>query len=199
MTELQRMGSECSLLISEVKASRAIGSIFFTIFGTAWLILWYFSYGVTRGVLLAILAGGICLLLLSSFRFKRYRAAYRAGSHTPQNKSQSWVFVIVNVAQWFIIVTGATILARMNQSDWIVPLIIFTVGAHFIPLAFAFRSRAIHVIGIALMLAAIIYPHLTNAGPANPLGALCAGLILWAGAIASLLHTGSGPEAAKIP
>lgn len=199
MSELHRIESERDPLLSEMKAGRAIGSMFFSGFGTAWLILWCLAYGATWNTLMAILLVGTCLAVIGLLRFTHHRIGHRTVEDAPGKRRRSRAFTIINVAQWLVIFVGATVLARLGENVWILSLVIFTVGAHFIPLSVVFRSRELGVIGIALMLAAVIYPHLTAAGPASPLGPLCAGLILWAGAIAALLDTGKGVKAAKIP
>jgi hypothetical protein len=198
MTGVQRMESDSTLLRSEVRASRAIGSIFFTIFGAAWLVFWCMqAYGAALSILLVIVAVAGSLLLFSSRQYRKNESAYRASRDTSRRRSQSRVFNIVNAAQWVIIIGSAEVLTRINRSIWIVPLVIFTIGAHFIPLGIVFKSKARHVIGIALMLVALTYPNFTNAGAASPLGALCAGLILWAGAIGSLLPYDGSSEVAE--
>ncbi|PQV54705.1 hypothetical protein [Paraburkholderia sp. BL21I4N1] len=188
MSAVQHADTDLTSQQSEVRASRAIGAIFFSVFGAAWLVLWCLQvYGAALGVLLLIVAAAVSLLLLSSSQFRRNRSAYRANQGTPRRLKQSRAFNIINAVQWAIIVVGATALAELNKSIWILPLVIFTIGAHFIPIGVVFKSKARYVIGIALMLVALVYPHLGATGPASPLGPLCAGLILWAGAIASLL------------
>ena len=195
MTAVKRMEPDRTLLRSEVRASRAIGSIFLTIFGAAWLVLWCMqTYGAASSVLLVIIAAAGCLLLFSSRQYRKNERAYRASRDTSRRRNQSRAFSIINAAQWVIIVGGAEVLTRFNRSSWIVPLVIFTVGAHFIPLGVVFKSKARHAMGVASMLVALSYPYLTSAGPESPLGALCAGLILWAGAIGSLLPYRGSPE-----
>src|SRR5471030_2965205 len=151
MTGVQRMESDSTLLRSEVRASRANGSIFFTIFGAAWLVFWCMqAYGAALSILLVIVAVAGSLLLFSSRQYRKNESAYRASRDTSRRRSQSRVFNIVNAAQWVIIIGSAEVLTRINRSIWIVPLVIFTIGAHFIPLGIVFKSKARHVIGIAL-------------------------------------------------
>jgi hypothetical protein len=77
-----------------------------------------------------------------------------------------------------------------------VPAFIFIVGAHFIPLAKVFHSRRHTVIGVAMMVWALAYPQLAQAGAADPVGCLGAGLILWASALSALLfHSSAQPDA----
>ncbi|MFM0591702.1 hypothetical protein PQR14_02880 [Paraburkholderia bryophila] len=198
MSAVQHLATDQTSQQSEVRASRAIGAIFFTVFGAAWLVLWCLQvYGAALGVLLIIVAAGVGLLLLSSAQFRRNRSAYRANQGTPRRLRQSRAFNIINAAQWAIIIVGASVLTKLNQSIWIMPFVIFTIGAHFIPVGVVFKSKARYVIGIALMLVALVYPHLTDAGPASSSGPFCAGLILWAGAIASLIPYRYGDGAVR--
>ncbi|ASL47637.1 hypothetical protein bAD24_III09600 [Burkholderia sp. AD24] len=198
MSAVQHLDTDQRSQQSEVRASRAIGAIFFTVFGAAWLVLWCRQlYGAAPGVLLIIATAGVALLLLSFSQFRRNKSAYRANQRTPRRLKQSRAFNVINAAQWVIIIGGATVLAELNESIWIVPLVIFTIGAHFIPVGVVFKSKARYVIGIALMLVALVYPHLTDAGPASPSGPLCTGLILWAGAMASLLPYKNGDGAVQ--
>jgi hypothetical protein len=47
----------------------------------------------------------------------------------------------------------------------------------------------LNVAGHALIAVALGYPHLAQAGPSSPAGPLLAGLILWASASTTLVHT----------
>ena len=51
---------------SSVKASRAIGAMFFSVFGAAWLIVWCLSiYGINMEIIALIVVVTIIILFLS--------------------------------------------------------------------------------------------------------------------------------------
>lgn len=169
-------------------ARRAIGAMFFSIFGGAWLAFWSRSaYQGNAGALVLI---GALTLALAAFAYRRYRlhkAALDAEAESPAQKKAGRAFNIINMMQWVLIIVGANGLARVGLSSWIVPLAILVIGLHFLPLAHIFSYRAHYYTGAALVLLALVYPYLAHDGPADPIGCFFAGVILWASALRALL------------
>lgn len=173
--------------IESTLAGRAIGAMFFSIFGGAWLGLW--SYQVFDGkpaFLWAIAAATAVLAGFAYGRWRRYRHARAAAADSPLRRKASRMFNIVNAVQWAAILMAGQALPYFGLSRWLFPTVIFIVGLHFLPLAHSFRSRAHYVTGTALVLLAAIYPWLAPAGPSDPAGCLGAGLILWSSALWAL-------------
>ena len=173
---------------SASKANRAIGSMFFSLFGGAWMALWCLNtYGFRLPVLLPISGVSIFLFLLSYRQFQQHRTAYAAEADSPESKKAGRMFNIINGTQWVLVFLVATSLSKFGHKEWIIPSIIFIVGVHFFPLAVAFRVPKHHVTGAALTLLAVVYPLLAKSGAASPIGCLGAGIILWASSCAALI------------
>jgi hypothetical protein len=173
---------------SASRASAAIGSMIFSIFGSAWLIAWSVkTFGVKPipWALIAIL--GMSIFLSAVRQFKRNQDAHAAESDSPESKRLSRVFSIVNIGQGVAILVAVNVTNNLGHKEWFIPVFIFIVGAHFLPLAVVFKATRHYVTGIAMILLAILYPHFASGGPANPVGCLGTGLILWASAITGLL------------
>jgi hypothetical protein len=173
---------------SAARASRAIGSMFFSVFGGAWLALWWFSTHARRPLVLsAVIAGSTILFLASLRQFRQNRDAHAAEAESAAAKREGRVFNIVNAVQWILIFAVASILSISGHREWIIPAFIFIVGAHFLPLGAAFSAPRHYLTGAAMIALAILYPFMARSGPASPIGCLGAGMILWASAVAALI------------
>lgn len=169
---------------SPAKAGRAIGAMFFAVFGGMWLGLWAHSeYPGSVGALLAIAAVAAALLVGAYRAYKANSLAFKAIAQTPESLRMSRVFNLVNAGQWVVIVIAAFVLSRTGYTRWILPVVILIIGLHFLPLARLFAYRPHYLTGAALVLLACVYPFATPDGPANAVGALGAGLILWISAV----------------
>lgn len=169
------------------QSQRAIGAMFGAVFGTAWLAGWALaSFGPAPAVLLPLALAGAALLVLCVRRYRWHRS--RAGAPDPgagasaARRAMLRQFYVVNAVQWLALVVLVNILRNTGHGDWVQVAIIGVVGLHFLPLAWTFHVRAHVVTGLALLLLAALYPHWAPAGPADAVGALGAGLILWASA-----------------
>ncbi|GGC63681.1 hypothetical protein [Undibacterium terreum] len=169
--------------LSAARAGRAVGAMFFSIFGGAWLVLWSnATFGVQAVPLALIATVSLGLFLFAWLQYRKNRAALAAESETPERKRASRIFNFVNAGQWILIFISSNVLINMGLSAWVIPAAIFIVGLHFLPLAQVFNNLPHYLTGAALMLVAVAYPFATAAGPSSPLGCLGAGLILWASA-----------------
>jgi len=138
-------------------SSRTSGAMFFSVFGTAWLIWWCLeTYGASFRALAAIIAGGGFLFFLSLWM--RLRRVSDEGSRSAEHIGTRRKLVAINVIQWVAIV----------------------------PLAVIFQYRVHYITGLALIMLAVVYPFVAVGGPASAVGPLGAGLILWLSAIGAL-------------
>jgi hypothetical protein len=169
-------------------ASAAIGGMFFTAFGTLWLTLGVLQSSWSKLLLLPtiIFIGGL-LFTFSLRQFQTHKAAYRNEANTPERRRISRIFNIVNTVQWCLAGLLAFMFSNFGYDRWIVPMIIFIVGAHFLPLAKVFENRRHYLTGLGLMIVALVYPWILSEGPINPFGPCVAGLILWLSAASTLL------------
>ena len=168
-------------------ASRAIGAMFFSVFGGAWIGLW--SVSTFKGnmiVPLAVAAGSAALFAQAWRQYKRFGLALEAEKDTPSARRKACLFHLINAGQWIVIVIGANVLANTGLGAWIIPLAICVIGLHFLPLAHLFNNPPHYVTGVAMVLVAVAYPLLAPEGPKDAVGCLGAGLILWANALWAL-------------
>ena len=121
-------------------------------------------------------------LLLFCAGWSRAKEA-RGGAEDPQ---RAQAFRNVNIAQWGAILALLVTLNVIQHVEWIVPGIMLIVGLHFFPLAKLFRNRMHYFTGAALAALALTYPFLAAGGPASPVGAIGAALILWVTAASML-------------
>lgn len=152
----------------------------FAIFGGAWCALWAqrtFEHAVPA--LAAIAVASAVLFALAYRDVRRERAALANEPVTPERRRACRTFHWVNTVQWIVILVVGNVLANLGLSRWVVPMGMFVIGLHLFPLARVFASRQHLVIGSALVAIAVAYPFLAPAGPADPVGALAAGVVLW--------------------
>jgi hypothetical protein len=183
-----------SALGDPAKASRAMGAMFFSVFGGLWLGLW--ANDQYPGVLaLLVVALGTAALLAASRRvYKANSQALKAIRQTTEIRRKSRVFNLINGLQWGVVFLVALVFSQTGNTRWILPAIILIVGLHFLPLARLFEYRPHYVTGAALILLAIVYPLAARDGPENAIGALGSGLILWVSAVWAIASTSRAPE-----
>lgn len=161
-------------------ARRAIGAMFIVAFGGAWLGLWGFSVFTPAVAILAGIAVATAAFFLSAWRVYRFNAqALSALSGSSEEKRRSMIFNYINAGQWVLIFVLANVLNHCGRTRFILPMIIFVVGAHFLPLARLFSNAAHVLTGMALMLWSVAYSAWPGVGPRSATGALGAGVILW--------------------
>lgn len=166
------------------RAKRAIGAMFFTVFGGAWIALWvHFTLPapLPAYALVALLTGGMLTYVYRVYMFNR--PALPTGPDSPADAKRSRLFHIVNAGQWALIVIASNVLANLGHPEWAIPAAMFVIGAHFIPLARLFSYAPHFVTAAALMVVAVLSPALQAWSGAGPIGDLVAGLILWVSAL----------------
>jgi hypothetical protein len=172
-------------------AGRAIGSMFFSIFGAAWLVGWCTqAYGMNVAILSIILAVALAIFSVSFRQYKRNRHAYVAEADSLGRRRIKRIFNIVNTIQWVLVFVVIFALSYIGHSEWEGPVIILIVGSHFFPLASAFKNHRHYITGTALVVLAGIYPFVSKEGPASPIGYLGTGLILWVSAAWAMMLDG---------
>jgi hypothetical protein len=171
-----------------LRARRAIGALFFSLFGGAWLELWAFRTFQHRRMALTlatlpIVLGAAAIFTIAQRRYRAHREALAAEAATPARQKADRLFHLINGGQWILILIAGNVLANLGLSAWVLPAVIFIIGLHFLPLAALFANPPHLVTGGALMLLAGAYPFLAPGGPGHPIGCLGAGLILWGSAL----------------
>lgn len=166
------------------RAGRAVGAMFFSVFGGMWLVLWtHRAYADRAAILAGVIAAAAAVLAIACLRYRRFRSTALATARSPEKKKADRIFHLVNAGQWIAIVVIGNVLANTGRPDWVIPAAIGIVGLHFLPLAKLFSNPAHYVTGAALLLLALAYPRLAPAGPADPVGCFGAGVILLASAL----------------
>jgi hypothetical protein len=154
--------------------------MFFAAFGGAWLGLWAFSeFWPSWGILIAIAATTAGLVYLAWRTYATNSKELRGQPRSPDEARRSRIFNYINAGQWVLIFVLVALLNQFRRSDYILPMIIFVTGAHFLPLASLFESRSHAVTGVALITWSLGYSLWPGVGPANAVGALGTGIILW--------------------
>jgi len=178
--------SELSPSADSIRGQRAIGAMFFAIFGGVWIGIWSF-FAIPGSIisLAAVALGTIGVFAFAFRRYRRYRSALEARGDSPSRRRADRLFNIVNAGQWVVIVVGANVLANIRMAEWIIPFAMLVIGLHFLPLARIFANPPHYLTGGALILLSIAYPLLLPDGPGDPAGCLGAGLILWASALSA--------------
>jgi len=187
--------TEASFKSPAVIAGRAIGALFFSFFGSVLLEVWDYRAGI--GVLMAALIAvlGAVLVTCAWLRYRRYAMDLALEANTPERKSASKVFHMVNVGQWLLILVLGNVQANTGLGAWVVPMAIFVIGLHFVPLAHVYRNWPHYVTALALIAFAMAYPFIANHGPTDPAGFCGAGLILWLSAAWAVRPTAVMPAA----
>jgi hypothetical protein len=178
-------------------ARRATGAMFFIAFGGAWLGLWAYNEFNRSALALTCIAAATAAFFIGAWRvYKANSQALRAGSKSPEEKRRSKVFNYINAGQWILIFGVVNLLDFYGHADFALPAIIFIIGAHFLPLARLFASKAHVFTGLALIAWAVFFSLWTVIGPTGAAGALGAGLILWLSAMWALIPRRSQQNAA---
>ena len=165
-----------------IRARRATGAIFFAVFGCLWLEGWAIGSSCPLALEVAIGIAGLVLAWAAYATYRRHAAALAAHPVTALGRRAKRVFHMVNAGQWILIFILANLLIRHGLNVWVIPMVIFVIGLHFLPLGFVFFTPAHYCTGAALIGLATAYPLIAPAGPADAVGLLGAGLILWASA-----------------
>ena len=175
------MNDESPAFSNTQRANRAIGAMFFIPFGAAWLGLGASELVSSPVTVYALIGVFAIIFFLVALRVRR-RALERAGPPAPQtadDKRKDRWFHIINAGQWVVILVTGNVLANIGLRDWILPMVMFVIGLHFLPLARLFGAASHYLTGFALIAVACIYPFIVAGGPTSGWGPVLAGLILW--------------------
>ena len=162
---------------------RAIGALFFTGFGTIWLLLGLYAKERLTAAPLSMVACG--LLALASGAFFLLRRA-KALPRVPEDPAMARAFKWINIIQWVAVAVVAFAFARLGIDVYVVSAITAIVGLHMFPLARVFRYPMHYVTGAALVGWAAASLLLFAKDEMQGSTALGTGLILWLSALITL-------------
>jgi magnesium-transporting ATPase (P-type) len=165
-------------------AGRAIGSIFFAVFGALWIILALYAKQLLSVTTVTWVAMDFAVLLvMAMWLFRQARRFARS----PEDPAQKKAFNRINVIQWVAVAVTAFTFARLHLDAYVMCAITAIVGLHMFPLARLFRYPMHYVTGTALLAWAATS---AIAVPADQLQGTCAlgtGILLWLSAFATLV------------
>jgi MFS family permease len=160
-------------------AGRAFGAMLFAVFGAILLEVWDRRADEGAAMFIGIAVLGFALLVSAWLVYREHAQALAAEDLTPERKRANRIFHLVNGGQWLLIVVLGNVLSNTGLGAWVVPMAIVVIGLHFVPLAHVFHNPPHYVTAAALVVFALAYPFLAAGGPADPVGFLGTGLILW--------------------
>jgi len=165
-------------------SGRAIGAIFFSVFGAAWLALSLYALQQLRVVPVGGVLVGLAVLLAAAGYL--FREAKRWPS-MPDDPAVGRAFNRVNAVQWIAVAIVAFAFAKLHLDAYVLCAITAIVGVHMFPLARIFRYAPHYVTGSVLVAWAAASAVFV---PIDHLQAICAlgtGAILWLGAALTLV------------
>jgi hypothetical protein len=162
---------------------RAIGSIFFAVFGALWItIALYLKQALTMDFAIGI-AAVFAALLLSAIWLLRQAKLF---PKLPENRAVSREFNRINAIQWTAVAIVGFSFARLHIDAYVLSAITAIVGIHMFPLAKLFRYPLHNVTGAALVAWASASVLLFSADSLQGATAVGTGMILWISAAATL-------------
>jgi hypothetical protein len=165
----------------------ALGGVFLSLFGAAWLSGASYKYaGASLPLLLAIAAVSLLISGWAIMTYRSRRREYPVAVDAARSKRVRKGMLIVNIAQWWGIGIAILLLNLTGHAAWILPCVILFVGLHFFPLARILNYRGYNLTAAALVLVAVAYMLFGGEGQSVALSLLATGAILWASAIALL-------------
>lgn len=168
------------------QASRAIGAIFFAVFGAFWLLCGAYLAHQLRPLTIILPIVIASILVMAAIRvLMQKRAATVAFRRTSEHRRTQRRFLLINILQWVAIAVAIILLLQLELARYIIPAIMLVVGVHMLPLARVFRHPPHYLTGALLIATALVYPMATS-GPESPAGCFTAGAVLWLSVLGSL-------------
>ena len=159
----------------------AIGNLFLGIFGMVWIVIGLVVGGRKDPWIFAGLACFLLAIVAVSIQTMRrtHGRLDRSEANREMKKKINRQFGLVNCLQWGLIFLAVYGLEYLKLDNWILPAIVFIVGAHFLPLARLFEIRTYYYTGAAMVAWAILDPFLFIAGKNDWIDGVGTGAILW--------------------
>lgn len=164
-------------------SGRAIGSIFFTVFGALWIVLALYVKQILNFATISWVALDFAVLMATAIWL--FRQARRFPK-TPEDPARSRAFNRINIVQWVAIAAVAFTFARLHIDAYVMCAITAIVGLHMFPLARLFRYPLHYVTGTALVGWAAASAALVPAEHLQGTSALGTGILLWLSAFVTL-------------
>ena len=157
-------------------SGRAVGSMFFSVFGAIWILLSLYAGQMLRPATVSLTLLAACVLLLPALYLMRQSSRW---PRVPDDPAMGRAFAWINAIQWVVIAGVAFSFAKLHIDAYVMNAIAAVVGLHLFPLARLFRYPLHYAFGAVLIAwasgSALIIPADRLQGTA----ALGTGLILW--------------------
>ncbi|WP_263350168.1 hypothetical protein [Acidicapsa acidisoli] len=162
---------------------RAIGSIFFAVFGALWIVLaLYAKQRLNLTTATWVASDFTVLLVMALWLFRQARRFPKS----PDDPALSKAFNRINAIQLAAVCITAFAFARLHLDAYVLCAITAIVGLHLFPLARLFRYPLHYVTGTALVAWAVASAGLVPADQLQGTCALGTGILLWLSAFVTL-------------
>jgi len=123
----------------------------YAVFYAAW---WPFAWGVAGAVALVAVVVLASAFVLRGLAQIRHAAGYPS-EPTAEDRRLDRAMGVLNSVTHPIWLLGAVLLLVFGQGRWVLPLMVFVIGAHFIPMAGILGRRIDYLLGPVAMLGAV--------------------------------------------
>jgi len=167
---------------------RAIGSIFFAVFGAIWIALALYAKQRFNVATVTWLTGDLLVLLATATWLLRQAKRFQK---LPEDPARGRSFTLINAVQWIVISIAAFVFARLNLEAYLMSAITLIVGLHLFPLGRLFRYPLHNVTGGILVAWAAASSALVPVENLQGTAALGTGIILMLSSFATLVIAGT--------
>jgi hypothetical protein len=164
-------------------SGRAIGALFFAVFGAIWIGLALYALEWLRAATVAGLLLGMAALVLGALFLLR---AARRWPRVPDDPAVGRAFGWINAIQWIAVAIVAVTLNKLHLDAYVMCAIAAIVGLHMFPLARLFRNALHYATGAVLVAWAVVSAVVVPTGQLQGVSALGTGVILWLSAAVTL-------------
>jgi len=164
-------------------SGRAIGAIFFAVFGALWITIALYVKQILTVDLAIGVAAVLAALLLSAVWLLRQAKLF---PKLPENRTIGREFNRINAIQWIAVGIVAFSFARLHIDAYVLSAITAIVGIHLFPLAKLFRYPLHNVTGAVLVAWASASVLLFSVDNLQGVTAIGTGIILWLSAATTL-------------
>ncbi len=159
---------------------RSYGALFFSFFGSCWLLLAAYAFGALKVGPTVVVS--LATLFFAWIAIRLQLRAKGASLGTPPNEQRrrdNRTFGIINAVQWVAIFLIFTFFPKLGHADLAFPAVLLVVGMHFFFMPPSYRHRSNFVTGTALVFWAVLCPLLFQGDKMIGFVALGAGVTLW--------------------
>jgi uncharacterized membrane protein YccF (DUF307 family) len=169
--------------IANQLGGRAIGAIFFAVFGAIWLALAFHALELLSVVFISGVVLGTMVLLLTGMYLVHLANRW---PRVPDDPAISRAFGWINAIQWVAVAAVAFSFAKLHIDAYVMSAITAIVGLHLLPFARLFRNRLHYGTGALLVAWALASALLVPIDHMQGIAALGTGAILWLSAAVTL-------------